>query len=344
MLRTYEQRAADAIRGMERDGVPFTFERLADAVFGSDQVGGATLVVSLLLSLRDEFRALGKFGNSGFYQSTANAVQAFRPRAALADLDGAWLLKFERFLDTSRKTNDGGKSIYLRTLRAACNRAIKDKVMPRSWYPFEGYSLAHLKTGKAKKSAGLDFVRALEAYEPADDSEALARDLFLFSFYLRGMNLADIADLTAANIQGGRVVYVRKKTGRSYSVALSDRASAIIRRYAGGVRLFPVYVDQVTDQAKHYRRKKVAKELNRALAHSFSVQALAGISFARLPASKASASSCCTCSKVSVVTLISVMVGIPFEFETVCFRTWLCIRLFWRLVFPAALAATFPPR
>lgn len=265
VLRTYEQRAADAIRAMERDGVPFTFERLHAAVFLADQVGGATLVVSFLREIRDELRALGRFGNSNFYHSTANVVFAFRPRAALADLDASWLAKFERWIDANRETNDGGKSIYLRTLRAMCNRAISDKLCPRSWYPFEGYSLAHLKTRKAKKSAGLDFIRALESYAPADDRQALARDLFLFSFYTRGMNLADIADLTADNLQGGRVVYVRKKTGRSYSVALSEKAAAIIARYAGWVRLFPVYLDQVTDQQKHYRRNKVSTQINRAL-------------------------------------------------------------------------------
>jgi integrase/recombinase XerD len=265
VLRTYEQRAADAIRAMERDGVPFTFERLQAAVFSADQVGGATSVVSFLREIRDDLRALGRFGNSNFYQSTANAVFGFRPRAVLADLDASWLSKFERWIDVSRDTNDGGKSIYLRTLRAMCNRAISDKLCPRSWYPFEGYSLAHLKTRKAKKSAGLDFIRALEVFVPADDRERLACDLFLFSFYCRGMNLADIADLTGANLQGGRLVYVRKKTGRSYSLPVNDRVSALVDRYAGGVRLFPVYLDQVTDRQKHYRRNKVSTQINRAL-------------------------------------------------------------------------------
>lgn len=265
ILRTYEQRAADALRDMERDGIPFSFERVRASVFSADQAGGSMLVVDFLHSIRDDLRSRGKFGNSNFYHSTANAVEQFRPRAALSDLDGAWIGKFERWIDSRRNTTDGGTSIYLRTLRAMCNRAIADKLCPRSWYPFEGYSLAHLKTRKAKKSAGLDFVRALEAFEPADDRERLARDLFLFSFYCRGMNLADIADLTAENLQGGRLVYVRKKTGRSYSLPVSERAAALIGRYAGGVRLFPVYLSQETDKQKHYRRNKVSAQINRAL-------------------------------------------------------------------------------
>jgi integrase/recombinase XerD len=265
ILRTYEQRAADAIRGIERDGIPFSFERVRSAVFASDQAGGATLVVEFLHTIRDDLRSRGKFGNSNFYHSTSNAVEQFRKSATLSDMDAAWIAKFERWIDTNRETTDGGKSIYLRTLRAMCNRAISDKLCPRSWYPFDGYSIAHLKARKAKKSAGLAFIRALETFEPADDRERFACDMFLFSFYCRGMNLADIADLTGANLQGGRLMYVRKKTGRSYSVPVNDRVSALIDRYAGGVRLFPVYLDQVTDRQKHYRRNKVSTQINRAL-------------------------------------------------------------------------------
>lgn len=265
MLRTYEQRAADCIRAMERDGTPFTFERFERAVFADQQGGGTVGLVSYLRGIRDELQALGKYGNSRFYHQAANTVEGFRPKAALADLDGGWLSKFERWMNANREMNGGGLSIQMRTLRAACNRSIQDKVMPRSWYPFEGYSLAHLAKGKAKKSAGLDFIRALEGVEVLHISQQLARDLFLFSFYTRGMNLADIADLTSSNIHGGRIVYTRKKTGRVYSVPVSDRAAAIIARYAGGARLFPVYLSQTTDRQKHYRRNKISTQINRAL-------------------------------------------------------------------------------
>lgn len=268
MLLTYERRASDALRDMERDGILFTFERFERAVFTDKQGGGTVGLVSYLRGIREELQASGKYGNSRFYHVTANTLEAFRPKAALADMDGGWLSKFERWLDANRDLNGGGKSIYLRTLRAACNRAILDKMMPRSWYPFEGYSLAHLSKGKAKKAADLDFIRALESTEPAGEIERLARDLFLFSFYCRGMNLADIAELTPERIRGGRVAYVRKKTGRSYSIALSERAAAIAEKYeaAGEPYLFPVYqAPNLGDAQKHYRRDKMAGKINRAL-------------------------------------------------------------------------------
>lgn len=273
MLRTYEQRAADAVRAMERDGVAFTFERIERAVFGDAAAGGSMSVVLWLRALSAEFEARGKYGNSRIYHYAANTLEAFRPRAALADVDRAFLVKFERWLESDRDVNDGGASLYFRTIRAACNRAISDGIMPRSWYPFEAFSLAHLTKGKAKKAAPIDFFRALEQLQnmqQLDGWQAFALDLFLFSFYTRGMNLADIAELTAASLHNGRVVYTRKKTGREYSVRLNEKAAEIWGRYcepgkAGGP-VFPIYADlAMTDKQKHNRRTKLAKQVNRAL-------------------------------------------------------------------------------
>lgn len=267
MLLTYERRASDALRDMERDGIPFTFERFERSVFGGqNHAGGQMLVVAFLRSICADLEASGKLGNSRFYDSVANAVDQFRPRASLADLDGAWLSKFEKWFHVNRNVTGGGLSVVMRTLRAACNRAITEKVMPRSWYPFDGYSLSHLKSAKAKKSAGLEFVRALEGYATDDERQALARDLFLFSFYCRGVNMADIADLTPANIQTGRLVYRRKKTLTEYSVKVSERAAAIIEKYVTPDRLFPIYVGlEQTERQRFNRLRRVEKQVNRAI-------------------------------------------------------------------------------
>lgn len=166
-------------------------------MFADQQGGGTVGLVSYLRDIRDELQAVGKYGNSRFYHQAANTVEAYRPKVALADLDSSWLSKFERWMNANREMNGGGLSIQMRTIRAACNRAIQDKVMPRSWYPFEGYSLAHLTKGKAKKSAGLEFIRALEVFAPADARQAFGHadvrttDNYLKSF---GDDVLDAAD------------------------------------------------------------------------------------------------------------------------------------------------------
>lgn len=162
ILRTYEQRASDCIRAMQRDGIPFTFDRLRAAVFGHGGSGGS--LCEFIDGIEADLMAAGRAGNAAAYRTLKGRLAKFRPAAMLADVDTAFLKKFESWC-LGRGVSSGGLSVYMRTLRAVCNRAVKQKVMPAAWYPFEGYSLAHLKTGKTRKAAPLEFIRALEALE-----------------------------------------------------------------------------------------------------------------------------------------------------------------------------------
>jgi len=266
ILRTYEQRAADAIRDFEREGTRFTFEAFEARVF-QDRVKTGQVVWRWLLQVEADLLESGKHGNSTFYKTAASVVKAYAPSAFLQDIDGEWVHKFERWMRKNRDVTDGGISITMRTLRAACNRAIKAKVMPKTWEPFEDYRFGHLKKTKSKRAISLEEMWAIRDADCYTEAERFALDLFMFSFYTRGMNLADIAELRSANVRDLRIVYERKKTHKSYSILLHAKAAAILDRYRGGSHLFPIYVDGVHDTAlqKYNRLHKVMKAVNRAL-------------------------------------------------------------------------------
>ena len=67
---------------------------------------------------------------------------------------------------------------------------------------------------------------------PEGSALALARDLFLFSYYCRGMAFVDMAYLTPGNLVGGRLVYCRQKTGQQISLLWEARMREIVDRYA----------------------------------------------------------------------------------------------------------------
>ena len=54
----------------------------------------------------------------------------------LREINYAFLKKFENHYYTLGNSLNGLASA-LKNLRAVCNRAIKEKLMPRNWYPFE---------------------------------------------------------------------------------------------------------------------------------------------------------------------------------------------------------------
>jgi len=272
MLAMYEARASDALRTFERDGIAFSFTKFEQLVFASQHAGGATKLVAWLKQIEQENRERDSPGNAHFYKEAARAVSKFRPNASLSDVDGRWLQAFERWASINLNRTPGGMLTLMTNIRAGCKRAVADGIMPPDWNPFPRHKLTHLKHKKAKKGAPLEFFRALaqliENPEQLSARQALSLDLFLFSFYCRGMNLADIAALTPDNIQGGRIVYVRQKTGQEYSMRLNEKADAILRKYrqADNAYLFPIYQPQHNSPAKKEgARRAFARSVNRCI-------------------------------------------------------------------------------
>ncbi len=62
---------------------------------------------------------------------------------------------------------------------------------------------------------------------------AVYKDAFMLSFYLIGINMADLLELPKGSIVNGRLNYKRAKTGKNYSIKIEPEARAIIDKYPG---------------------------------------------------------------------------------------------------------------
>ncbi len=138
--------------------------------------------------------------------------------------------EFEEYLlEEGRKQNT--ISVHLRTLRAIYNSAIRDGIAQESLYPFKNYTIKSEATQKrAIKKDDIQKIRELNLSGQPELEKA--RDLFLFSFNMRGMNLVDMAYLRIKNIQDGRVVYSRRKTKQKFSIKLTEEAWRIVQVYS----------------------------------------------------------------------------------------------------------------
>jgi integrase/recombinase XerD len=246
LLREYESRASSAIVEMDRAGQAFSFDRVKAAVF----VQAARSAVTVSDFLRSAAAGMS-YGNAEAYKWTAKALDGFRPGVEFTDVTPDFLRSFERWLRQTRGIENTSISMYMRTIRAAYNRAIKTGAAHASQYPFVAYSIGHLKQVVKPRAVSIAVVRQIEAM-PAE----LATDLFLFSFYTRGMALIDVAYLKPGNIANGRVEYTRRKTGRAYSIALNEKAAAILLRYSGGVYCFQVLKGDEASEVKERNRIK----------------------------------------------------------------------------------------
>jgi hypothetical protein len=95
-------------------------------------------------------------------------------------------------------------------VRSIYNQAVK-KGLCAQRNPFVDVYTGVDKT--VKRAVGREVIVALKQANLAGHPELeVARDLFLFSFYLRGISFIDMVHLTTANLRNGYISYVRSKT------------------------------------------------------------------------------------------------------------------------------------
>ena len=85
----------------------------------------------------------------------------------------------------------------------------------------------------AKRAITVKDIRKIEKLDlPRESSLDKARDLFLLSFYLRGMAFVDMAFLKKTDLKCGLVSYNRRKTHKNINIEWMKPMQAIIDKYA----------------------------------------------------------------------------------------------------------------
>lgn len=131
----------------------------------------------------------------------------------------------------ARGLTDNSKSFYNRILRAVYNRAVEAGVIDQL-QPFR-----HAYTGVAKtvkRALPLCDIRRIHHLDLADaPALGYARDIFMLSFFMRGMSFVDMACLRKTDLRGGYVTYRRRKTGQLMMVKWTAEMQSIVDRYPG---------------------------------------------------------------------------------------------------------------
>jgi integrase len=159
-------------------------------------------------------------------------------------------------------------SFYMRILRAVYNKAIIEEIIP----PGKPFTSVYTGVARTKKRA-IDekIIRQLQLCH-LKPNLGFARDMFLLSFYTRGMSFVDMANLKKDSIINGVIAYKRKKTGQQILVGLEPCMAEIIKRYAkmtkGSDYLLPLlYQDgevikyEAALRNQNQRLKKISKQL-----------------------------------------------------------------------------------
>ncbi|MEG2772246.1 MAG: site-specific integrase, partial [Alistipes sp.] len=168
------------------------------------------------------------------YRSTLMAINKYTKDQVLQfdDITFAWLTKFDEHL-AQNGCSTNTRSIHFRNMRTVFNRAIDEEVIGQSLYPFRKFKIKSAR--KDKESLSIDEIASLRALPLENDILCMARDLFMLSFYLCGINLVDLFQLK--ELHNGKIRFVRQKTAgkneESVIVKVQPEAMDIINRYRG---------------------------------------------------------------------------------------------------------------
>lgn len=177
-----------------------------------------------------QLKRLNRERTAETYTATLNSFMRFRKDndVLLDEINSDLMMEYEAYLKMLGVTMNT-VSFYMRILRAVYNRAV-EKGLTEQRNPFR-----HVYTGidkTVKRAIPLKEIKRIKELDLSlKPSLDFARDMFLFSFYTRGMSFIDMAYLRKKDLQDGILSYRRRKTGQQLFIRWEKCMQEIVDKY-----------------------------------------------------------------------------------------------------------------
>ena len=213
-------------------------------------------------NIANELELAGRERTKEVYFSAINSFKEFRKGKDITFdmLSNGLMLSYESYLrDKGLCSNTS--SFYIRAIRAIYKKAVDRGLVVQS-FPFKGVYTGVDET--VKRALKIELLKKIKHLH-LSGSLQFARDIFLFSFYTRGMSFVDMAFLKRDNLADGVLHYRRRKTGKLISVKWEDCMQDIVDKYgdAESQYLLPLISENTTNIRQSYLN--AAHTINRNL-------------------------------------------------------------------------------
>ena len=248
------------IKDLDASGMPYTAEEVVRRFRKPDHTA---TILAFMQEQIDMLRLCNRLGTAQNYANTMHRLARFLGGdIPIAEVTEQLIERFNASLlqcGVVRNT----VSFYMRILRSVYNKAVRNGLVEQT-SPFRNVYTGIDRTRKRAvgenviaRFVGLDLSRSAPL--------SLTRDLFLFSFYTRGMTFVDMAYLRRDNIRDGRIRYVRRKTGQEIVVRVEPEMQRIIERYADGERPYVFPILKGENPEKIYAEYRIAASYHNRL-------------------------------------------------------------------------------
>lgn len=239
-----------------------------------------------------ELKAVGRISIASNYSSAANNLRRWLKRDYLdfKEITVKFLEEYKIYLKSREDMGSRGLENNLESIRAIFNFArleyndedLDEILIPH--YPFAKFKIPKSDIPE-KRSLEADFIYRIRHYKHVPKNKYgirkdgiyradIARDIFLLSFYLVGMNGKDLFEL--APIDGDRIVYQRSKSKdrrgdkAEISIKIEPEAKAILDKYKDpdGVRALFFYKRYSNDRTFNTAINKGLKIIGNSLSIS----------------------------------------------------------------------------
>ena len=250
-LESELKRLNELVHILEQKG-EYTVDELAD-LYTSNSFNGCLFPFAnyVIKRLNEENRRK----TASIYITAKSSFERFREGqdVLLDKMDNDLMLKYEAWLKKSGVMKNT-ISCYMRTLRSVYNQAVKRGLATQK-NPFANIFTRNDKT--IKRAVNEDIIVRIKNMDLTLHKElALARDLFMFSFYLRGISFVDMANLRKQNVKNGYITYSRSKTKQMLTIKIEPCMQEIISRYDMQTiedYLLPIYTIRNRDNSSQLR-------------------------------------------------------------------------------------------
>ncbi len=260
-IRWDMERLTKIDRKLDANGLSYTADDVIEEFNRySDEYSLFNYMESIIAKLKQN----GKVRTSETYKSTLNSFKKFLASQASKDdyrededimLDCLTSDIMEAYEAWHHKRGVAPNTIsfYTRILRAVYNRAVEDDIIENR-NPFRKVYTGVDKT--VKRALPLPIIKKIKALDLSlNTSLDFARDMFLMSFYLRGMSFIDMAFLKKTDLKNGYVTYRRRKTSQQLIIEWTKEMQMILDKYPENESdyLLPIIRNSGTNERCTYR-------------------------------------------------------------------------------------------
>ena len=267
-IRWDVERMTKIDRKLDANGLSYTADDVIDEfVRYSSEYSLFNFMQSMIVTLKQR----NQLRTAETYKATLNSFKKFRNNedVMLDAITSDTMMLYESHLK-SRGNTPNTISFYMRILRAVYNNAMDNDIIENR-NPFRKVFTGAEKT--IKRALNLPTIKKIKNLDlflsPKTD---FARDMFMMSFYLRGMSFIDMAYLRKTDLENGRVTYRRRKTGQQLTIEWTKEMQTILDKYPENPTqyLLPIIIKEDGNQRRHSRNvnesinhhlKKVAEKV-----------------------------------------------------------------------------------